>query len=107
MSSAEQCIAEGKTYWNKEKKKKRLPKNEMKSYCWYMQHNHPNCQICGYKADDLHHLFYGSYGADKDDRYLISVCRDCHKYCHDNKHQSKVQYIHIANANYQSFKEQE
>ena len=41
------------------------------------------CQLCQNKADDYHHPFFGR---DKDDNYLIAVCRECHTKCHQSKH---------------------
>ena len=93
-----------KTFWNKTPKKKRLSKSAMRAYILWMNDKHPLCQICGDTADDLHHLFYGRYGADKDDKTLISVCRKCHEFCHQHKKESQEKYEHIVKNNWEKFK---
>ena len=59
------------------------------------------CQLCEEEeCDDLHHPYYGRYGADKDDRYLVAVCRGCHTACHRSKHgglSAKAKEIAIEN----------
>ena len=59
------------------------------------------CQLCSEeRAVDMHHSLYGSRGADKDDRSLVAVCRDCHDKCHQSKHgalNSKAKEIGIDN----------
>ena len=65
-----------KTYWNKTKKEKRLSKSENLRFRQWLCESFSRCQICGVNPpQDAHHLSYGSYGADKDDRTQIAVCR--------------------------------
>lgn len=94
-----------KTFWNKPKKENKLSKTEMKEYQTWMSIHEPLCQICGCVGDDLHHLFYGCRGADKDDRYLLTVCREHHKWCHDNKKESQARYNEITKQNWENFNE--
>lgn len=82
----------------------KFSKNELKRY----RQSLPNyCQIqqdgCTGEANDAHHLFYGSFGADKDDRWQVSACRVCHKWCHDNKHESQEKYQEVAAQNWNSY----
>lgn len=95
-----------KTVWNKPKKEKRLSKSENLRFRQWLCERFSRCQIC-HKAhiSEYHHLFFGSYGADKDDRTLIGVCRECHEWCHKNKHQSKRDYKKVADFNWFGFKE--
>ncbi len=45
------------------------------------------CQLCEERGgDDQHHPLFGKYGADKDDRCQVLVCRRCHELCHKDKH---------------------
>ena len=62
------------------------------------------CQICGDKAHDHHHPYFGKYGADKDDRYLIALCRECHNSCHKSKHgTTNTKAKSIATDNWRSY----
>jgi len=65
------------------------------------------CQIqqdgCSGEAQDAHHLFYGRFGADKDDRWQVSVCRVCHQWCHSNKMESQDKYQEIAVCNWNNY----
>lgn len=45
-------------------------------------HDHPNCEVCGKKAVDCHHIIYRSEGGKSDDDNLISLCRQGHKKSH-------------------------
>ena len=96
-----------KTVWNKPKKEKRLSVDVMSSFRNFIaEKSMDTCQICHKEhISELHHLFYGSYGADKDDRTLIGVCRECHIYCHKNKHQSQRDYKKVADLNWLEFSE--
>lgn len=42
------------------------------------------CQICNTSRllDSPHHSHFGNGGADKDDRYLVCICKDCHSQIH-------------------------
>lgn len=96
-----------KTVWNKSKKEKRLSVGEMSSFRNFISERaFDTCQIC-HKAhiSEYHHLFFGSYGADKDDRTLIGVCRKCHEWCHKHKKKSQERYEHIAQDNWRYFQE--
>ena len=94
-----------KTVWHKAPKLKRLSKSVMREYILWMADNEPLCQICGVVGDDLHHLYYGCRGADKDDRYLLTVCRECHKWSHDNKKESQDKFDEVVKENWSRFNE--
>jgi len=95
-----------KTYWNKQPKEKRLTKYENLKFRQWLNENIRLCQICRTKPpQDPHHLKFGASGADKDDKTQIAVCRECHEWCHKNKHESQDKYMHIAEENYKWFKE--
>ena len=96
-----------KTVWNKTKKENRLKNDELVLFRIFIsEKTMDTCQICHKEhIADFHHLFYGSYGADKDDRTLIGVCRKCHEWCHKNKHQSQKDYKKVADLNWLEFKE--
>lgn len=86
---------------------KRLKKNEFEQYRLWLKENHPQCQAklngCEHKTIDAHHVLFGCYGADKDDRTQISVCRSCHTWCHKNKNLSKELFLHIARENWEKY----
>ncbi len=84
---------------------KKLPRKKLQDYHAFLAIEYPECQICGNIAVDHHHLFFGSFGADKDDRYLIAVCRRCHEWCHKNKRESQDKYKEIAYWNWREFNE--
>ena len=85
---------------------KKLPNKLFQNYHIFLAIEYPECQICGEDiAVDHHHLFYGSFGADKDDRCLIAVCRRCHEWCHRNKRESQDKYKEIAYRNWREFNE--
>lgn len=95
-----------KIYWNKTKKEKRLSKSDNLRFRQWLCESFSRCQICGVRPpQDCHHLKFGAYGADKDDKTQIAVCYDCHCWCHKNKHESQEKYMHIAEENWTWFKE--
>jgi len=79
-----------------------MPKAEILDYMRWMVNEHaPVCQRCGEAStDDAHHLLYGAY---KDDRYLISVCRSCHEWFHKNKRKGIDSYEVLAIENYENY----
>lgn len=94
-----------KTYWNKTKNEKRLKNDDMILFKIFVNSKALfTCQICKKnEIDDMHHLLFGSYGADKDDRTIIGVCRECHEWCHKHKHESQARYMFIADRNWKAF----
>lgn len=94
-----------KTHWNKAKKKYRLPQEQYQEYRTYLEEKFPICQRCNRNpTQDTHHLLYGNYGADKNDKALICVCRDCHTWFHANKRLGQEQFIHTVRVNWALFK---
>ena len=82
----------------------KLSKAENLKFRQFLADEHPVCQICGKApSDDPHHVRYGCYGADKDDRKQIAVCRACHQWCHDHKHESIEKYEGLADENWEAF----
>lgn len=76
----------------------------VKKYAKWLLEKYPVCQICEDKQSiEAHHLMFGCYGANKDDRTLIAVCRECHMYCHANKHESQKEFKELVNKNYKEF----
>jgi len=74
---------ENQTKWHKEPKKSRLPKKELQGFIDWLRQKHYICQICGTrKAQEAHHARYGYFGAKKDDRCLVAICRECHHAIH-------------------------
>lgn len=95
-----------KTYWNKTKKEKRLSKSENLRFREWLCESFSRCQICGVRPpQDAHHLYFGAFGADKDDKTQIAVCRECHEWLHKNKKYGQETYKEIAEKNYQTFKD--
>ncbi len=91
--------------WNKPKKENRLSVEQMSRFRNFIfQKSMDTCQICHKEhIAEFHHLMFGSYGADKDDRTLIGVCRKCHEWCHAHKHESQKAYKQIANENWSEY----
>lgn len=72
----------------------------------FLAETYPACQICGWRrAVEAHHVVYGCYGANKDDRKQISVCRECHLWCHANKHESIEKFESLADENWEKYKQ--
>lgn len=84
----------------------RMSKKEIISYMrWMVSEHAPVCQRCGEAStDDAHHLRYGAY---KDDRYLVSVCRPCHEWFHQNKRKGIDAYESVAIENYEIYQKEE
>lgn len=51
--------------------------------------NHPLCEICGAKAEEVHHLIPICEGGKHTDKNLMSLCHDCHKYQHERSKYDK------------------
>jgi len=86
---------------------KRLEKKEMERYKQWLSKTYPMCQAqlngCDGDTVDAHHVLFGSFGADKDDRRLMCVCRACHSWCHANKKLSKELFLHVAISNWKQY----
>ena len=82
---------------------RRLPKEEYQRYYAYILDRYPICQVCESNyAIEAHHTLYGAY---KDDKTLIAVCRQCHQIAHSNKHKWEKLLLPIAYLNWLEFKE--
>lgn len=83
---------------------KRLSKQENENFREFLAETYPACQICGWRrAVEAHHVVYGCYGANKDDRKQISVCRECHLWCHANKKESIEKFESLADENWREY----
>lgn len=40
--------------------------------------NHPNCEVCGYFSEEVHHLSYERLGRERDED-LQALCKSCHE----------------------------
>lgn len=82
----------------------KLSKAENLKFRQFLVYEYPVCQICGKApSDDAHHVRYGCYGADKDDRKQIAVCRACHDWCHEHKRESIEKYEELADENWAEY----
>ncbi len=83
-------------------KSNRLSKKEYAKYKRYLTDTFSICQDedCHQQADDLHHTKFGCFGAVKDDRTLIALCRNHHAEAHKNKGLGQKKYLQIANKNW-------
>jgi hypothetical protein len=68
----------------KPKNEKKLQKSEIRKYTdWIHDRQGGKCFCgCGRPIDEYHHAKYGSFGADKDDRSLVGISRECHYAIH-------------------------
>lgn len=86
---------------------KRLQKTELQNYQKWLEENRPLCQInimgCQNIGADTHHLEFGCFGADKNDKSLIVACRSCHEWCHSHKAISKEMFLHVARENWKQY----
>ena len=67
------------------------------------------CQLCkAKKTDEYHHSAFGRMGADKDDRTLVAVCRECHYEIHHGKNGNgqplRYKALEIGAKNWKAFK---
>ena len=81
-------------------KDRRLSKAEYKKYRTWLADYQPRCQICNDVADDTHHVLFGAY---KDDRTLVSLCRKCHEKAHKNKKAWESVLLPIARKNWSTY----
>ena len=77
----------------------RMPKKEIIAYMRWVVNSFP-CQKCGNMAQDAHHCLYGAY---KDDRYLVALCRSCHQWAHANKKEGQALLMGIAEDNHKTY----
>lgn len=77
----------------------RLPKKEVITHMRWTVNTYA-CQRCGASADDAHHVTYGAY---KDDRYLVALCRPCHEWAHKNKKEGQALLIGFAEQNLKEY----
>jgi len=86
---------------------KRLEKKDMERYKQWIKNTHPTCQInlCGDGSEtvEAHHVLFGCWGADKDDRFLVASCRACHEWAHAHKKHSQALLLHVARENWKQY----
>ena len=87
----------------KKLKKGRMTKSDLSTYQMYIYEDSLGlCQLCHKEPiDDYHHSKYGCYGADKDDKFLIGLCRTDHDLCHKDK-QKNNEALYIAQVNWKN-----
>ena len=81
-------------------KDRRLSKKDYENYRIWLSNYQPCCQICNKIADDTHHVLFGAY---KDDRTLVSLCRKHHEEAHKNKKEWEKILLPIANENWEKY----
>lgn len=71
----------------RQKNEKKLTDKEKKSFIETIDNQSGGkCQLCKiFETDEYHHSIYGSFGADKDDRSLMAICRGCHFLIHHSR----------------------
>lgn len=71
---------------NKQPNQNKMSEKEYKAKCDWLFNRYPKCQICLINnSEDAHHAKFGNMGADKDDRTVIAVCRECHNMIHNSR----------------------
>lgn len=81
-------------------KDRRLSKKDYENYRTWLSNYQPFCQICNELADDTHHVLFGAY---KDDRTLVSLCREHHSDAHRDKKSWEKILLPIANENWEKY----
>lgn len=72
---------------NREKDEKKLSKREKEAFIETIDNlSGGKCQLCkNFGTDEYHHSIFGNFGADKDDRSLMAICRGCHYLIHHSR----------------------
>ena len=87
----------------------RLSRRELHDYREWLFDTHPICQVCGAAmAEEAHHAKYGHFGAKKDDRSLIAICRECHYQIHHGRRgvcKTRREIEEIGEANWSKYQE--
>lgn len=84
---------------------KKMSKSENKKYREFISDiAKGKCQLCGNRGDDFHHSIWGRYGAEKDDRYQLLLCREHHEICHKDKYGFNSNSLKIAVINYMEYR---
>ena len=81
-------------------KDRRLSKAKYENYRKWLSDYQPRCQICNEIADDTHHVLFGAY---KDDRTLVSLCREHHFKAHKEKKAWEQILLPIAQENWKAY----
>ncbi|ADV47044.1 HNH endonuclease [Nitratifractor salsuginis] len=88
-----------------------MSKQALADYRAWLFDNHPVCQVCGMEmAQEAHHSKYGYFGAKKDDRSLVAVCRECHYQIHHGRRgvcKSRKEIEEIGEANWTEYQNAE
>lgn len=72
---------------NKKENPKKLPRETLQNFIdLIFKRAKGKCQLCTVKKiDEYHHSIFGSMGADRDDRSLMGICRECHYAIHHGR----------------------
>lgn len=81
-------------------KERRLSPKDYKRYIEWLADYQPRCQVCNKCSDDLHHVLFGAY---KDDRTLVSLCREHHSQAHKDKRAWEKILLPIAQENWKTY----
>ena len=81
-------------------KNRRLSKTEYEKYRTWLADYQPRCQVCNRIAHDTHHVLFGAY---KDDRTLVSLCREHHSQAHKDKKAWESVLLPIAQENWSNY----
>lgn len=81
-------------------KDRRLSKAEYEKYRTWLADYQPRCQIYNDVADDTHQVLFGAY---KDDRTLVSLCRKCHSQAHKDKKSLEHVLLPIARKSWSTY----
>lgn len=93
------------TKWKKSKDPKNLPPKELRAFKTYIGIKTKHiCQICNKRLSaEYHHALYGAY---KDDRTLVAICRHCHSDIHVKGDKEKRSFAELVGGrNWEEFKE--
>jgi hypothetical protein len=92
------------TYKAPKTKDKKLSKSEYRNFCDSIIYwSDGICQWCEKsQGKDMHHSSYGCMGANKDDKTLVLLCRECHELAHSGANREALQIL--GKANWLAFK---
>ncbi len=91
---------------NRQKDEKKLSQEKYFLFCGHiLEKANYICQLCNSHAiDDMHHSKFGCFGANKDDRSLVGICRSCHSAIHDKGNKKKRERaVKIGEENWKGF----
>lgn len=91
--------------WKKTKNPKKLPPKQLQAFKNYINKQTKYiCQICNKRlAVEYHHALFG---ANKDDKTLVAICRHCHSDIHVKSDKEKESFAKLVGSkNWEEFKD--